>query len=249
MTVKVKLLCMLPEGLREPNEDLAGKLLANVEESADVELQGQGFSVKAHSSVLGMQSEVLQAFFTKRWNRERPFVYHLSVAGSKIFPETVVRSVVRYCYTLEVPRIEASPQNGAFLSLADELGLENLFKDWSKTFKLAGLDDIQDVMTWPGLDSELPHVSALKKRVEEQAIQLGKKELERHGLGLARDVLLAVKRRQDETENAEGTSERPENGSTRARDRGVAREDVVSADVLAPQKKSRLGSFREMLGC
>ncbi|GAQ79896.1 hypothetical protein KFL_000400400 [Klebsormidium nitens] len=245
VTVKVKLLYMLPEGLLAPKRDLAGSLLANVEESADVELRAQGFSVKAHSCVLGMQSGILHAFFAKRWERERPFVFDLSKAVSETLSETVVRSVVKYCYTLEVPIIKDSPHKIAFLSLADELGLESLFRDWSKDFKLTGLEDVQDVMTWPGLDLELPHVSALKKKVEEQAVQLGKKELEKHGLDLARDVLLAVKRRQEEMGDDEGPSERPEDGSARAKGVEIRREDFTAPH----RKRTRRGSLRGMLGC
>lgn len=249
VTVKVKLLYMLPEGLLEPKEDLAGKLLARLEESADVELQGQGFNVKAHSSILGMRSEVLQAFFAKRWDRKRPFVFDLNKAVPETLPETVVRSVVQYCYTLKVPKIEDSPHKRAFLSLADELGLESLFRDWSEDFKLGGLDDVRDVMTWPGLDSELPYVSALKKKVEEQAVQLGKEELEKHGLDLAKELLLAVKRQQEEeTGGDEGTNEMPEDGSTQANGLGVRIEDgVFSADVIAPRKKARRASIRDLL--
>jgi hypothetical protein len=186
--VTVELRRMLPKQV-ERNYELVRTLLANVEETGDVELRGKNYVVKAHSIVLSMPSSTLKAKF-ERWTDGLPFIFNLDES----IPEDVSRAMVHYFYTERVPEISAFENRHPLFKLADQLGQQHLMKEWGRTMPL-GEEETRDIVLWPELD--LPEMEALKSRVADAAKKLSMKAIERHGLDLAREVLLAVKRRHD----------------------------------------------------
>jgi hypothetical protein len=168
--------------------ELVGTLLENVEETGDVELRGKDFVVKAHSIVLSMRSSTLKTKF-ERWTDGLPFIFNLDES----IPDDVTRALVHY-YTEKIPKINAFANTHSLFKLADQLGQLHLMKHWGRAIRL-GEEETPDIMLWPELD--LPQMNRLRSRVEDAAIDLSRKEIGKHGLDLAREVLLAVKRRQD----------------------------------------------------
>jgi hypothetical protein len=77
--------------------------------------------------------------------------------------EEVARSVLHYIYTLKIPKVDGFANKRPLFTLADQLGLNKLIKDWAAGMELDG-EETEEMGLWPEI--ELPQMSSLKAHVE-----------------------------------------------------------------------------------